>query len=435
MRIGILPTLNAATGGIYQYSLATLRALDEWARHGCDDEFVLFVRPQQTPPSGLGSNWRFMPLSPPTGLKDLRRIVTSVAVREGWRWLRLRAKQKSGSGNDRIPETNLDTVRQRPDMNLWFRECGVELMLYPYPEVLSFETGIPYVMAIHDLQHRLQPEFPELSANGESEQREYVFRNGTRHAALIIADSEVGKEDILNCYGECGLKPDRVKVLPYLPAHHQAMEAPDEERQRIRAKYRLPERFLFYPAQFWPHKNHARIVQALGLLKREHDLKVNVAFSGSHSGDLRERTFSEMKDLAAKLDVDAQIHYLGYLPDEDMPAFYAEAVALVMPTFFGPTNIPPMEAWAFGCPVLTSDIRGIREQMGDAAVLVDPRSVESIAEGIHRLWTDEALRRTMAEFGRRRLARYTPEDFRRRLAGIIEEAKERVRQHREGAWN
>jgi glycosyltransferase involved in cell wall biosynthesis len=66
----------------------------------------------------------------------------------------------------------------------------------------------------------------------------------------------------------------------------------------------------------------------------------------------------------------------------------------VMPTFFGPTNIPVLEAWAFGCPVLTSDIRGIREQVGDAALLADPTSVEAIADGIHQLWTDRG------EFGR-----------------------------------
>jgi glycosyltransferase involved in cell wall biosynthesis len=98
-----------------------------------------------------------------------------------------------------------------------------------------------------------------------------------------------------------------------------------------------------------------------------------------------------------------------------------------MPTFFGPTNIPVLEAWAFACPVLTSDIRGIREQVADAAVLVDPRSVESIAEGIYRLWTDEKLRLTVTEAGRRRLSSYTPDDFRNRLIEILDEAKDRVR--------
>ena len=97
------------------------------------------------------------------------------------------------------------------------------------------------------------------------------------------------------------------------------------------------------------------------------------------------------------------------------------------PTFFGPTNIPVLEAWTFGCPVLSSDIRGVREQAGDAAFLVDPNSVEAIADGIYRLWTNEALRRTLADQGRQRLAAYTPEDYRRRLIEILEEAKTRVR--------
>jgi len=85
-----------------------------------------------------------------------------------------------------------------------------------------------------------------------------------------------------------------------------------------------------------------------------------------------------------------------------------------------------LEAWAFGCPVLTSDIRGIREQAGNAAVLVDPRSVESIADGIYQLWTDESLRSTLAEAGRQRLGAYTPDDYRRELMTILEEAKTRL---------
>ena len=122
-----------------------------------------------------------------------------------------------------------------------------------------------------------------------------------------------------------------------------------------------------------------------------------------------------------------QVHYLGYVPDEDMGPLYANAVALIMPTFFGPANIPYLEAWAFGCPVLTSDIRGIREQVGDAGILVDPRSTEAMANGILRLWTDEGLRFKLVERGRQRLMAYTPQDYRQRLFEIIEESKARVR--------
>jgi glycosyltransferase involved in cell wall biosynthesis len=137
----------------------------------------------------------------------------------------------------------------------------------------------------------------------------------------------------------------------------------------------------------------------------------------------RKGNFLEVMSRVRQLSLEENVRYLGYVPDEDMSGLYAAAQALIMPTFFGPTNIPVLEAWAFGCPVLTSDIRGIREQAGDAAVLVDPRSVDGIADGMHRLWTDEALRATLSQRGRDRLALYTPADFRLRLAAILEEAK------------
>jgi len=312
-------------------------------------------------------------------------------------------------------------------MKCWLHCCGIDLMLYPTPSALSFETGLPYVMAIHDLQHRLQPEFPEVSANGEWERREYYFRNGARYATLLLADSEVGKEDILNFYGPYGVTPDRVKVLPFIPACYLALDVPESERQRVRAMYSLPERYVFYPAQFWPHKNHSRIVQALGLLKQAHQLKIPVVFCGSYDGEIRESTFREVMMFSSQLGLEGEIRYLGYAPDEDMSGLYAGAAALVMPTFFGPTNIPVLEAWAFGCPVLTSDIRGIREQVGDAALLVDPTSVQAIADGIHQLWTDRELGRTLSDLGRQRLSAYTPEDYLRRLIEILEEGKERVR--------
>ena len=436
MRIGIVPTLSGSSGGVYQYSLTMLRTLYEWTGDGGDDQFVVFAREIHHPAviSLNGHGWAIKPIQPPSlkrgALNVLRRVVGEGPHREAWRWMWRRLQRKKGKPDPRESLPDPDVVRFRPEIDHWLRHCGVELMVYPAPNSLSFETGIPYVMAIHDLQHRLQPEFPEVSANGVWEWQEYLFRNGTRYATLLLTDSEVGKEDVLNFYGAYGVTPDRVKVLPFLPACYLAVNVSKSEQQRMQTTYHLPERYLFYPAQFWPHKNHARIVQALRLLKQEHCLKVPALFCGSYVGEILEHTFHEIMALSHQLGVEDQVHYLGYVPDEDMSGLYAGAVALVMPTFFGPTNIPVLEAWASGCPVLTSDIRGIQEQAGDAAILADPRSVEAIADGIYRLWTDEDLCRTLADRGRRRLASYTPDDYRRRLIEILEVAKARVRSER-----
>lgn len=131
-------------------------------------------------------------------------------------------------------------------------------------------------------------------------------------------------------------------------------------------------------------------------------------------------------NMARYCGVANQVHYLGYIPNEDMPAIYSGAIALVMPTFFGPANIPYLEAWAKGCPVLTSNIRGIREQIGDAGILVNPNSVEEIADGIYRLWKDENLRKVLIERGKESLKTFNFDNYRNILKEILEEAKNSI---------
>jgi glycosyltransferase involved in cell wall biosynthesis len=425
MRLGIFPFLSGESG-IYQYSVTLLQALAEWNSDNQGD-VVVFADEVNHPALARrnGGRWTIRPASgPPPGLRvrgmdALRRAVGEGPHREAWKWLRRQVEQIPSRRGD-VRDRHQDPSRETKEA--WFRSCGIDLMVYPANNAIDFASGPPYVMVIHDLQHRIQPEFPEVSANGEGERRERYFRDAIQHATLLVTDSDVGKEDVLNYYGSHGATADRVKVLPFLPACYLAKDVSETDLERVRNKYRLPKRFLFYPAQFWAHKNHDRIVQALGSLK-QNGVRATMVFCGSHTGEVRERNFVEVMSRVHQLSLDEDVRYLGYVDDQDMSGLYAAAEALVMPTFFGPTNIPVLEAWAFGCAVLTSDIRGIREQAGDAAVLVDPRSVDAIADGIQRLWTDEALRVRLAQLGRDRLALYTPTDFCLRLTDILGEAK------------
>src|SRR5262249_3520739 len=91
----------------------------------------------------------------------------------------------------------LDKPSFQPEWDAWFRRWDVDLLCFLGTVAMPFEASIPYVLMIHDLQHRLQPEFPEVSAGDEWGRREYYFHNGLRYATLILTDSEVGKEDIL----------------------------------------------------------------------------------------------------------------------------------------------------------------------------------------------------------------------------------------------
>jgi len=399
MRLGIHPVLKREAGGIYQYGVTMLEAIDAIVRD---------VGPQSD---------RWMVLA-----HDIHDPALRGLSRQHWDIKPFR-RPGSGEGTPAADRPDPDRPARQEDMTAWMRECGIDLMIYPAPHRLSFESEIPFVMAIHDLQHRLQPEFAEVSADGEWERREYLFRNAVRKATLLIAESEVGREDILQNYGAFGATPEMVRVLPYLPAP----AAEGVSLPALRSKFAIPGKFFFYPAQFWPHKNHLRIVQALCVLKREKELSPSVVFAGSASGLLREKTRAEVLGEAERLGVRPQLIDIGYVSDGELTGLYQAATALVMPTFFGPTNIPILEAWTHRCPVLTSDIRGVRDQAGDAALLVDPRSVESIAQGMERLWREEDLRHNLVARGTRRAKEYTTDDYRRRLRDIIADARNRVR--------
>ena len=152
-------------------------------------------------------------------------------------------------------------------------------------------------------------------------------------------------------YGPYGVTERQVQVLPFMPSSTLPRDIPVARQQEIRRRHAIPELYVFYPAQFWPHKNHLRIVEALEQLKRLHQFRVPAVFCGSHTGAQRERHFQLLMDMARQCGVADQIHVLGYVPDDELAALYAGAAALVMPTFFGPTNIPVI------APALNATVR------------------------------------------------------------------------------
>ena len=419
--IGVAPPTSEAAGGIFQYAQTMLGVLAELRQERTERLVVLGNGLDRSSPLLAGADLEVVPLLPQTpagrvydrlariarshlGLRQRESLMAAVA------WLR---KRRTGSG---------PTPPARPAVEAWLRRYGVDLIVYPASISLAFEIDIPYVMAVHDLQHRIHPEFPEVTADGELEARENLYRHGIGGATIVLVDSEVGREDVLDHYGAL-IDPERVCVLPFLPSESCRRPPSAADRRRVEARYGLPERYLFYPAQLWPHKNHAILVRALGMLREAHGLEIPLVLVGSTLGRIRSETWRDVRRLARDLGLENAVVHLGYVPDEDMPTLYANATALTMPTWFGPTNIPILEAWAQGCPVLTSDIRGVREQAGDAAVLADPASAEDIAEGIRRLWVDADLRTDLVRRGYERLGSYTRADYAAALSRILDRAK------------
>jgi glycosyltransferase involved in cell wall biosynthesis len=431
LRIGIAPLTNETGGGAYQYGQTMLSVLADLRSRREEELVVLADDLRAGDPLLSGIAWEIAPLTPQgrgrRALWAAKRLVRDrLTLRQRELIGRLRSLLRRGA-DEVAPEPGAS--RRRDDVRAWLERLGVGLVVYPAVSPIAFEAGIPYVLAVHDLMHRVHPEFPEF-AGSEAAEREYLFRNGVAGAAVVLVDSEIGKEDVLEFYGGL-IEPERIAVLPFLPGVPPTVR-PDD-RERVRRAHRLPERYLFYPAQLWPHKNHRLVVEALAELERAHGVEAEVVFVGSKLGEFRRRNHAQLVVRARELGVERRVHYLGYVPAGDMAALYAEAAALVMPTFFGPTNIPVLEAWALDCPVITSDIRGVREHAGDAALLVDPTSPGALAEAIRQVWVEEETRAELARRGRTRLGLYTRDDFAARLNDVLDQATALARTPAEAA--
>lgn len=261
------------------------------------------------------------------------------------------------------------------------------------------------IRPVHDLMHRYRGEFPEVKTTYES--REILFKNVAKFSDVILTDSKLGKKQFIESYSDVMNKKIKVHPLPYVAPPHIW----DLGEEYIGT----PPRYIFYPAQFWQHKNHINLVKAVGLLKeRLPDIKLLLVGSEKNSQNMVKRYIKNN-------NLDEQVIIYGFVSDGNINYLYRHAVMMIMPSYFGPTNIPPLEAMALGCPVAVSDNFAMWEQVGDAGLLFSPDSPQQIAECIYKVWTNEEFRQQMINKGYERIKKWNREKFEERLKEILKE--------------
>jgi glycosyltransferase involved in cell wall biosynthesis len=286
---------------------------------------------------------------------------------------------------------------------------GIEFFLNTTFEAVTL--SIPFSAIVWDLQHRLQASFPEVSANGEWERRESFYSQVLAHASFVIVGTDAGKSEVQRFYG---VPDEKIRILPH-PTPGFALEETPRDTETL-AKYKLPPDYIFYPAQFWTHKNHAAILRAIAHLQKMDNLWLPVVFTGSDQGNEQ-----HVRELVDQMRIGDQVFFLGHVPRETLKALYQNAFCLCYVSFFGPENLPPLEAFGLGCPVIAADVPGASEQLGDAAILVNPASEVEIARALKVLYENKAKREKLIARGRQRAQRFTGRDFAEGLFALLDE--------------
>lgn len=275
-----------------------------------------------------------------------------------------------------------------------FIENQIDLVYFlsPSEDAIDLEE-LNFITTIWDLAFREDVEFPEIRFGRAIENREKLFQIILCKALAVLVDSEAGKNNIVNYYK---LSEKRVYVMPFAQSISVANDDNVSAASAINIleKYSLDVPYIFYPAQFWAHKNHAYILFGLKILERDFGHKVGAIFSGVDKGNQE-----YIVRLANELGLIDRIKFIGFAKNEEMPALYKQSLALVMPTYFGPTNLPPIEAFALGVPVLYPDKDGLRDQVKDAALLISLDEPKTMAIQLTKLIEQEGLNSDLVQKG------------------------------------
>jgi glycosyltransferase involved in cell wall biosynthesis len=219
-----------------------------------------------------------------------------------------------------------------------------------------------------------------------------------RKADAIIAVSEITREHVIQFLPIAG---ERV-VTVYSGVDDSFRHAADADgREALQRQYDLPARFFLYSGAIYPPKNFTRLVQAYARVGPAAGVSLVIA-----GGENRFLSAHELK-VPDALGLTKWVKWLGWVEPKRLPALYQSAEVLLLPSLFESYGLPIAEAMAAGCPVLTSDRYGTKEIAGDAALLVDPESVDEIAAGMRRLVSEPELRRRLIAAGKERVRTLT----------------------------
>jgi len=289
----------------------------------------------------------------------------------------------------------------------------IDIVYFLSPNDLSQSLEkLNYITTLWDTCHRDEPEFPEVRDNKEFERREENYKRILPKATAILVDSETSKANVVNRYN---VDSDRIYVMPFIASETiiRKIGINKTKKINIQKKFNL-DSYIFYPAQFWAHKNHIYILNGLRLLEIKYGIKISAIFSGNDMGN---KLYVER--YAFKLGLQDRVHFPGYVSDEEMVELYRQSIALVMPSYFGPTNIPPLEAFKLGVPVLYPDKKGMRDQVGNAALLMDLKDPNSMAINLKAIIEKKDLRERLVNLGYEKYRYYQDFDHTKILNDIF----------------
>lgn len=329
------------------------------------------------------------------------------------RWFRLRQNlcrvallQRNPEPYRRATDWLFQPLRER-------MEAGSDLIYTPTVSLLCFAYRKPTLLSMHDVQYLHYPEFftwPQLRS------RQIACGLSARCASYFQASSEFIKRDMLTHFPN--ISSQQIAVIP------EGVNIQDFSTRRANGavvRHRLPERFLFFPAQLWPHKNHLTVLRALLRLKQRHSIEIPLVMTGARYS-AAPAIFRYLKEQQMQ-----NVRYLGIVSFDDLVELYQRAALVVAPGLYESNSLPVLEAAAAGTAVIASRIPPNEELAQTLHLnLFDAHDEQALAALLLDLWRDPATCRQQAASNRERVLRFSWENAARAYLRWIEQIGHRT---------
>lgn len=304
---------------------------------------------------------------------------------------------------DRLPQltTNLATKPWRMSALLAHLTGFSQDRLFPgidlfhaTDHLLPRLSQVKTIFTLHDLIFRF---YPEMHKPLNRWFLTLMMPRFLRVADAVIAVSECTKRDAVRFYG---LDEGKIHVV-HEGVNPRFRPAAPEALSEVRRTYGLPERFILSLGTIEPRKNLTSLLKAYGALRETgSDFKLVIA---GKKGWLYEGFFRKLRELG----LEDEVIFPGFVPDGDLPALYSAADLFVFPSLYEGFGLPVLEAMACGVPVITSNTSSLPEVAGDAAILIDPNSVDALVGAMRTVLKSEQLRRDLQAKGQMQAAEFS----------------------------
>ena len=298
------------------------------------------------------------------------------------------------------------SVREQALLPFEVKRSSPDLIHYPNFN-MPLAGGKPVVVTIHDLIYYLN--FGACPNRLAYLYARFMFKRVVKKAQKIIAVSEFTKKEIVR---HLGVEEKKVAVIYHgVSPLYRPVEG--LTRKTALSRYGIKGGYVFYVGTHQPRKNLVRLVQAFVSIKdKEHQLVI--------AGKIDPRR-AELYNIVKEKGLEGRILFIGFVPEEDLPALYSGAAAFVFPSLSEGFGRPPLEAMACGAPVVSSNVTSLPEVVGDAGILVDPADAGAIADGIDRLLASPMLRSELREKGFERIKKFSWEAAAKKTLRVYEE--------------